>query len=505
MATKLSRMFFLAHALLAMASIAAGAQATIDPPVNQATSYKGEEYLLIGSAVRGAGEPVIAIDPTNPNNLIVGAMANSNYVEGEPLGTGQQRVSIEARVKYRNTPGASISTYAISHDRGRTWQLFDDPFRDYFKMNGTADAYVGVGKDGKLFIGAMNFFPQNASPLQLELEKEPTPGLLYGAIDIASSTDGGKTWTEPSHIMGQATPLQEYGPGVKPNFLGKTPYDRPFLSTDLSTGAIYIQGNGSGGDPIHRETFFRGSNDDGKTWGLVYSYDSPDYPQQGGASKPMAGSGVLALAYSAGSAPASALKASAKCPCLVFEVSRDGGKTFERTIAKSDLPQPRGFGGMGGLGGAADPSHPGRYALMLLTEGSTEMDIYATSDYGKTWKGPIKAGSVPGATMSKPDIEFAPSGDLGVMWLAVNPDGTYSVWSNASRDGGFSWGNQVHVSEAPSPVRASIKDRGNNWDGDDLSTIAVDKDYVHIAWADGRAGFLGAWYARVPLSSYFGR
>src|SRR6204780_4009273 len=87
-------------------------QAAIDLPVNQATSYKGEEFLLIGSAVRGAGEPVIAINPTDPNNIIVGAMANDNYVEGEPIGTGQQRVSIEARVKYRNTPGTSISTYA---------------------------------------------------------------------------------------------------------------------------------------------------------------------------------------------------------------------------------------------------------------------------------------------------------------------------------------------------------------------------------------------------------
>jgi len=101
-----------------------------DLPVNQTTSYKGEEYLLIGNAVRGAGEPVIVINPKNPNNIIVGAMANLNYVDGEPIGVGQQRVSIEARVKYRNTPGSSISTYAVSHDRGKTWQFFDDAFRD---------------------------------------------------------------------------------------------------------------------------------------------------------------------------------------------------------------------------------------------------------------------------------------------------------------------------------------------------------------------------------------
>ena len=67
-------------------------------------------------------------------------------------------------MKYRNTPGSSITTYAVTNDRGRTWRFFNDPFRDYFKMNGTADAFVGAGTDGTLFIGAMNFFPLNASP-----------------------------------------------------------------------------------------------------------------------------------------------------------------------------------------------------------------------------------------------------------------------------------------------------------------------------------------------------
>jgi len=62
--------------------------------------------------------------------------------------------------------------------------------------------------------------------------------------------------------------------------------------------------------------------------------------------------------------------------------------------------------------------------------------------------------------------------------------------------------NNIRISSAPSPARATIKDRGNNRDGDDLSSIVVDGDYVHMVWADGRAGFLGAWYARVPLTSY---
>ena len=60
----------------------------------------------------------------------------------------------------------------------------------------------------------------------------------------------------------------------------------------------------------------------------------------------------------------------------------------------------------------------------------------------------------------------------------------------------------IQVSHGASPPRSAIKNRGNHWDGDDLSSLAADNDYVHIVWADGRAGFLGAWYARVPFTSY---
>jgi hypothetical protein len=472
--------------ILAAGNPATGQQLVTDLPVNQLTSYKGEEFLLIGDAVRGAGEPVIAINPKNPNNIIVGAMANWHYVEGAPLGVGQQRISIEARVKYRNTPGASISVYAISHDRGRTWRFIEDPFREYFKMNGTADAFVGTGADGRLFIGAMNFFPMNASPQMLELEREPDPGLLFGATDIAWSTDEGKTWSHPPiHVMGQATHPIEYAPGVKPVFRGKTPYDRPYLITDLSTGAIYVPGNGSGGDPPHRETFLRASRDNGKTWGLVYTYDSPEYPQGGSAARPAAAHGVLGVAYIASKVPSGA-----KCPCLVFGAGRDDGKTFERHVVQSEVPVQQGFGGMGNPSLAADPSRPGRFAVMTLTTGNAEMQVSVTEDYGKTWKGPVRAGRSPGATMLKPDMGYSPRGDLAVMWLAVAPDQTYTAWSAVSRDGGLVFSPSLQISRSPSPPRSAIKYRGNNWDGDDLSSLAADNDSFI---SSGRTGVPASW------------
>jgi len=486
-------------AICGAGGVASGQGPATDLPVDQTTTYKGEEFLLIGDANRGAGEPVIAVNPKNPNDIVVGAMCNLHYVEGEPLGVGEERVSVEARVKYRNTPGASISRYAISHDRGRTWTFMDDPWRDYFKMNGTADAFTGFGADGTIFIGSMNFFPMNATPEMLELEKEPLPGLLFGATDMAWSKDGGKTWSTPSHVMGQYNKRPDYGPDTKPEFIGKTPYDRPFLATDQSTGTLYVPGNGTGGEPSHMEAFVRASKDNGKSWGPIYAYDSEELPQGGFTGRPVAANGVLAVAYVASSAPRSAL---GKCPCVVFGASRDEGKTFDRHVVKYDFAPPSFFDGMGNPSVAADASHPGRFAVMSSTAGNSEIQMFVTDDYGKTWKGPVHAGGTPGTTIARPDMVYSPRGELALMWLAKYPDQTYSAWSAVSHNGGSTFSAPLQVSHSRSPARGSIKNRGNNWDGDDLSSIAADSDYVHLVWADGRAGFLGAWYARIPISSY---
>lgn len=503
---RINRLFWVVAAfisILGCVSPAQGQQPITNLPVNQSTSYKGEEFLLIGSATRGAGEPIIVIHPKDPNIILVGAMANLHQVEGQKLLITEKGFDPESLIAYRNLPDSSISTYAISYDRGLTWRYFDDPFRDYFRMNTTADVFVGAAPDGTLFIGAMAFFPKNASPLMKKNEVLTNAGhLLYGHSSIAWSTDNGKTWSTPVAVMGQATPLEEYAPGLKPNLRGSTPYDRPFLVSDNATGTIYVNGSGTGTDPVqHMETFIRASKDKGKTWELIYSYDSPEYPQGGFGSRPATANGAVAVAYAASSVPPSA--GTGKCPCVVFGVSRDEGKTFDRHVVQFDMYIARGFDGMGGPAVAADPTHPGRFAVMTLGGSNTEMLIQVTDDYGKTWKGPVKAGSVPGTRISKPDISYSPKGELAVMWLAKKPeDGTYTAWSNASHDGGFTFGKQLQVSQAPSPSRPMIKLRGNNWDGDDLSTIAVDNDFVHIVWADGRAGFLGSWYARVPLSSY---
>jgi hypothetical protein len=108
--------------------------------------------------------------------------------------------------------------------------------------------------------------------------------------------------------------------------------DRPEIRVDASTGKIYVDGKSTAADPPHRQTVVRVSDDRGTGWGMVYVFDAPDWPQAGGSAYDVA-NGMLAVSYVASSVPASLR---ARCPCRVFGVSTDDGRTFERHL----LPVP---------------------------------------------------------------------------------------------------------------------------------------------------------------------
>ena len=94
-----------------------------------------EEYLLLGSANRGAGEPFIVANPRDPQNLIVAAMATLHWLpSGEtpiiPRGTPEATL---LRVKELSTPDGSRTDIAVTTDGGKTWTFTEDNFRQVLK------------------------------------------------------------------------------------------------------------------------------------------------------------------------------------------------------------------------------------------------------------------------------------------------------------------------------------------------------------------------------------
>lgn len=449
-----------------------------------------EEYLLLGNATRGAGEPMVAVDTTDPRHIIAVAMGNLQVLPGykPPVTAGMTD-------KYHEVAGSTVTWLAVTHDGGVNWKIGELPILSG-KLTRCPDSFAGVTKSGVFLAGC---------------EPRETTGEFLGMSAVVVSSDHGNTWSKMAPLVSsyQDPPFEK---SLKPRIGGNSPWDRPFLYFDDETDAIYSMSSGGEtnldtGSPerFRTQSYFTVSHDGGHSFGIVRAVDAPDWPQQGRASV-AAGHGEFAAIYIASKVPAAE---NAACPCQVFETSRDEGKTFARRVMKQ-ITIPAGGGGRGGgpNGGpgvtnlVADPTAPGRYTVMrMAAQPSPHYEISTTNDGGKSWSGFVPAPGTPGAaSLTKPWLAYSRSGVLGLMWRAVYPDRTYDIWAVVSRDGGKSFSQALRISHAKSPAADYYRNGGNF--GDDIQNLSMDQENMHLVWGDNRAGFLGVWYGRVALSSF---
>lgn len=466
-----------------------------------------EQYLLMGDATRGSGESQIAINPLNPNEIAVAAMGVLNQNDGR---------FEHNELEFQRTPRATLTRFAVSRDRGLTWTVFEDPMRSYFHRYRCLDPFAAFTPDGTMILGCEAHFPTNLGEAE-QIDAVNGSKMNYGGSTIIWSTDGGRTFSDPVQVISTYMPKELYGPFVSFAGTGATG-DAPKIKIDASNGKIYIDGNSPAATPPHSQTIVRMSKDKGRDWGVVYAFDAPDWPGSGATFD--VAQGMIGAVYVASQVP---IELGAKCPCRVIGVSTDDGKTFERHL----IPVPAGPSGPGSgrdMFLAADPTKVGRFALMIATP--TQVDAYLTEDAGKTWSTPTHLGAIPGTRVEALAAQYNGKGVLGVSWLVMFPDPknptargggppggrggpvhvfaaapeSFENWSAISRDGGKTWSAALEVSTARSPGQP--RRRGNSSHSADFTSLAMDDDFVHMTWFDARAGFLGTWYGRVPISDY---
>lgn len=456
-----------------------------------ASASVSEEYLLLGNATRGAGEPMIAVDPTNPNNIIAVAMGNIQQVGGKAA-TGN---STEL---YHSIPKSTITWLAVTHDGGASWKVGELPILSG-KLTRCPDSFADVTKNGTFIAGC-------------EPRQTIDPDDL-GMSAMMISTDKGETWGPVVQLISDFQ-LNRFAPGLKPisgvwpkggKSASNSPWDRPFTYIDDSTGVIYAQAGGGltevGAEPGKRrsQAYVTASTDGGRSFGTVYSWDSPEWPQLSRGLSLTAGHGVVAVSFIASRVPASQ---HASCPCAALGLSRNLGKTFTYSVLRNvSVPPvaagPRPTNGLSRI--AIDQTKNGRIAV-LQTNGPT-LSVSISEDWGKTWGPFVPAGSAPDSvTTSKQAFEYSRNGVLGVMWRAIYPDQSYDIWASISRDGGRSFSKSVRVSHARSPAFDPHRNAGRF--GDDIQDFSMDANNMHMVWGDSRAGFQGVFYGRVPLSAF---
>jgi hypothetical protein len=501
------------------------------------------EVDVMNEPVRG-GEPELAINPLNPQDLVIGhTVVANNYKGGNPLGAVDGGLQMSVNGGQTWSPDKALGdppSAPLSFSEGPNPLLIAHGFpANGFSLTGSGvgDAVEASGPDGSIYAGGV--FTRAVPTTTFPFLSVP-----QGAIVVARSTDGGKTFGPNSAVLSDMELQGMINRGMSPSLggIGVNPFDRPWLVVDQSTGDVYLS------TTAHPERYVAVSRDHAKTWERIQALDCdelipPDanndvtcsaYPESGGGGI-AAANGVLAAAYIASAAPGQT------CPCVVFETSTDAGAHWTRHVPFANVPSESE------VFVAADTFHAGRFAVQLLpgdlvTGGLAglpasrvvpqEVRVVTTDDSGFNWSDPATLGDEAVTHITnRPWIAYTsvrqgrhgPTSVLAVLWRNAYPPydpasdlepGTQNVFVAVSRDNGDTYSAPVQLNSSPSPPPDP-----HQFAEDDVSWVAVTTQFVYGAWGDWRAttgnpvdspaalppsGELNSWIARVPLKDFRG-
>lgn len=448
------------------------------------------------------GESQIAVNPTNPDNIVYVSMTHSfsetcaaeaaeqddttdphpcdevpRFVGGTlPIGPGPRGLF--------TVPGFVHNTAFVSFDKGRHWQAVQLPSQAA-QCPGCViqgDPSITVTPDGT-FVFVSNTHNWG---------DDPNFAISNSGVAATVSTDGGLTWSQP--------------------VLTQTHTDRPTVITDPNTGRIYehssgeIGTSGATGDPadpfdgVSPNDRYVVASDDGVTWTTPQRFGEGSFSAVGGLA---ASHGILATAARVTSASACQffLGASATAPCVVFSTSTNGGQTWtRRNVPAFDLMLSLDLV-------AADPTTPGHFTIAGFRPAGG-LAVYETTDSGATWTGPaVVNDDAPDFGKARAAMTYSADGTVGLMWRAYTAAASppcqicapFNVYVTVSRDGGSTWAKAIKVNTQPSPKPPP----GFHDNADHYSDIAFGEDRVYVSWADSRPPERAAYIGEVKLSAFF--
>lgn len=431
------------------------------------TGGRYEKDISHNSAKTVVGEPEIAIDPHNPQNLYVA------------WATFPVPVTLTSKAPPRSC-GA-----AVSNDGGAHWHFISPPVDNLPNIDGCEDGVAVTGPDGTLYqSGDMATFT-GVSSGGLSLGGSLGNIVVHGQDWVTTSKNWGKSWSKPVETMGSDATRFKRGAATLPI----DTFDRPWIAVDQSTNTVYAIGH----NIVDHDGYITASTNDARSFGPVYPTDSPTYPHDSNVfgGNVAASHGIVATAYTASQAPG------ATCPCVVFETSTDKGATWDRHVVPltnaSSAPMPLI---------TADPSHKGDFALQVFDSTGTENQVYTTDDSGATWAGPVDVAESPPNQQFKPWITYGAHGDIALVWRTWHGaagSSPYDVWAAVGR----AQGGSTPVFSSPMRISSATGSYPKGYiAGDDFSWVVTGNKYVYFGWGDARHGPVQAWISRVPLSDF---
>lgn len=325
--------------------------------------------------LRRPSEVSVAINPTDPDNVVVVALAAGP------------------------AHGPRITDFAfVTRDGGATWSTaaFPNPGK---RVQG--DDAVTFGPDGTAYHSYIAF----------EGLREARPEEASNGIFVGASADGGRRWAAPVPVIDHLNTLEPFE-------------DKPWIAVDHGArspwrGRVYVAWTrfdvyGSESPTDSSQVWFSRSDDGGRTFEPAFrisdsggdAVDSDDTVE--GAVPAVDDEGRVYVAWAGPRG-------------IVFDRSLDGGVSFgaDRVIAENpggwDIPVP-GLTRHNGMPVTAVDRRSGAVyvAWMDTRDGDTDVRLVRSDDRGDTWSEPI--------AVTRDDANQL------LMWLAVDPvDGSVNL------------------------------------------------------------------------------
>jgi hypothetical protein len=439
-----------------------------------AISNWGDPCTAKGTQTQGpANELMLAVNPTDPDNVVVGA---KDYT---PEGSG-----------------CVWAGTSVTHDGGRTWTNGfvggDAANRDpqVAAYDCVTDPVLDYGSDGALY-----YLVEAYGVLTDELAGiPPTPlGNGYGSnMWLAVSQDGGDTWTLRGAIslgLGGSVLL----------------HDKSDMAVSPTTGTIVAAWDAF--NAASSQLIYVRSTDGGATFGAPRTLMATDRATNTGA--------MVDLDWDADGA-LHAIFFDWNTGDVLYAKSADDGATFAQPVVVSPAHPWTGqnapnadFRIFDSTMMAVDATDGARRGWLYATWAddlliADDHDVWFTrsEDGGATWRTPMQVGSWTGSDQFHPNVVVAADGSVHMVLYDRHYgdnntllDATW-VWS---MDGGQSWSSQ-RLSSTSFDGDLGIHQSGVPFMGDYIG-IGAAGDVVYMTWADTREGRADVAVAKVQRAA----
>jgi len=403
------------------------------------------------------GEPFIAVNPSNPQHMIVAWMGYFPFT----------KIYIKTKVTF---------------DGGQTWSALNSiPHTN--ALYGSADPSMDFDNSGNVFLSFIDFDKKSET----------------GAVFVVKSTDGGLTWENPVEIINANSDIQK-------------PIDRPWISIDRSGGAndgnIYITTMpptvfGYLPPPYH--PYFIASTDGGISFNQWQYLDTTNWLAGNIIVQPMATNCVTSDGTFYAVYP-SYMYSQNIIPQYIVASSLDAGNTFLYHTVFSSASNVNDSLAKKGYLLLSDPTNPNHLVFSYLSKPYGDIDVFISESYDKgiNWKKPIRVNDDPIANNCMQDLlwgDFDTDGSLVITWRdrRNGTDSTYQtayeIWGAYRNKDSLNFSANFRISDT-----LIVYDNVLAHSGNDFMCVKLVNDTLNSVWGDTRNGKLNIWFHRMSVN-----